>query len=174
MRRTLLLNGSREPMDFISLEHAMFLLVKDRVEVLDVWDDVVFQTVSRSWPAPAVVVLKRYVRRTWKSPRFRRRALFNRDGWTCQYCETPVLPRSAEVEHITPVSKGGKTSWTNCVTACRKCNKTKRNRTPEEADMRLLTVPREPHPLHFLDQASRAFWHPSWDAYLPLPRLVGR
>lgn len=167
MRRVLLLNGSREPMDFITLEHAMFLLVKDRVEVLDEWPDVVFRSASQAWSAPAVVTLKRYVRRPKRPARFRRRALFNRDGWTCQYCGQPVLPKTAEVEHILPESRGGRATWTNCVTACRSCNKKKRNMTPEEADMRLLTVPREPHPLHFLDQDSRLHWHPSWDGYLP-------
>jgi len=172
MRRVLLLNGSREPLDFISLEHAMFLLVKGRIEVLDTWSDAVFSSASQTWQAPALAALRRYVRRPRRPPRFRRRALFNRDGWTCQYCGDPVLPKTAEVEHIMPESRGGRRTWTNCVTACRSCNKKKRNRTPEEADMRLLTVPREPHPLHLLDQESRSYWHPSWDGYLP--GLAGR
>lgn len=173
MRRVLLLNGSREPLNFISEEDAIYLMCKGRVEVVCSWADEIIRSAHTSWPAPAIVALKRYIRKQWRAPRFRRRALFNRDGWTCQYCGAAVLPKSAgasqgaEVEHILPASRGGKTTWNNCVTACRSCNKKKRNRTPEEAEMHLLTVPKEPHPLHFMDQASRSMWHPSWNDYLP-------
>ena len=45
------------------------------------------------------------------------------------------------IEHIIPVSRGGKHAWMNVVTACRGCNHRKGNRTPEEARMPLLYVP---------------------------------
>ena len=45
------------------------------------------------------------------------------------------------VEHILPVSRGGRHEWTNVVTACRSCNTRKGNRRPEEANMPLLYVP---------------------------------
>lgn len=166
MRRVLLLNGSREPLSFISEESAIVLVLKGRVEVLSDWDDAPIRSAHSSWPVPALIALKRYINKRWRPPRFRSRALFNRDGWTCQYCGEPVLPRTAEVEHVLPASRGGKTSWTNCVTACRRCNGRKRNMTPDEAGMRLLAEPREPHPLHFLDASSRSIWHPSWNDYI--------
>jgi 5-methylcytosine-specific restriction endonuclease McrA len=45
------------------------------------------------------------------------------------------------VEHIVPLSRGGRHLWTNVVTACRSCNTRKGSRTPEEAHMPLLYVP---------------------------------
>lgn len=166
MRRVLLLNGSREPLSFISEECAIILVLKDKVEVLSSWEGAKITSARSSWPVPALIVLKRYINKRWRPPRFRRRTLFNRDGWTCQYCGEAVLPKTAEVEHVMPTSRSGKTSWTNCVTACRKCNKRKRDKTPDEADMPLLNEPLEPHLFHFLDASSRSIWHPSWNDYM--------
>jgi 5-methylcytosine-specific restriction endonuclease McrA len=165
----LLLNGSREPLSFISEESAIVLVLKGRVEILSEWADAPIRSAHASWSVPAVIALKRYITKRWHAPRFRRRALFNRDGWTCQYCGDAVLPRTAEVEHVLPASRGGRTTWKNCVTACRKCNKRKRDKTPAEAEMPLLAEPREPHPLHFLDAASRSVWHDSWNDYTGRP-----
>jgi hypothetical protein len=44
-------------------------------------------------------------------------------------------------EHIVPVSRGGRDSWMNCITACRACNGRKGNRMPEEAHMSCCTCP---------------------------------
>jgi|TARA_B110001454_G_scaffold118229_1_gene110450 5-methylcytosine-specific restriction endonuclease McrA len=33
------------------------------------------------------------------------------------------------LDHVIPKSKGGKTEWTNIVTACKKCNNVKANHT---------------------------------------------
>ncbi len=47
-------------------------------------------------------------------------------------------------EHIQPVSRNGRDTWMNCITACRACNGRKGNRTPEEAHMSLLYLPYVP------------------------------
>lgn len=67
--------------------------------------------------------------------------LFLRDRHLCAYCGTAFADTDLTVEHILPVSRGGRMSWTNVVTACRSCNTRKGNRTPEEARMPLLYVP---------------------------------
>jgi hypothetical protein len=167
MRRVLLLNGSREPLNFISEERALLLVMKERVEVLDVWSDEPFMSAQGMHVVPALIALRRYINKRWRAPRFRRRALFNRDGWLCQYCRLALTNSTAEVDHVIPRSRGGRNTWTNCVTSCRKCNKMKRDRTPDEAEMRLSCTPRDPHPLHFMEASSRALWHPSWDPYIP-------
>ena len=45
---------------------------------------------------------------------------------TCIYCGSP----SESIDHITPVSKGGATSTTNCAPACYRCNGKKSNEEP--------------------------------------------
>jgi len=45
-----------------------------------------------------------------------------RDGARCRKCRTPI---HLEVDHIIPVSKGGKTEESNLQTLCRRCNRRK-------------------------------------------------
>ena len=45
-----------------------------------------------------------------------------RDGARCRSCRTSV---NLEVDHIIPVSKGGKTEESNLQTLCRRCNRRK-------------------------------------------------
>jgi len=67
--------------------------------------------------------------------------LFARDRNVCAYCGGQFVEADLTVEHIVPVSRGGRHEWTNVVTACRSCNTRKGNRRPEEAHMPLLFVP---------------------------------
>lgn len=70
-----------------------------------------------------------------------RERLFLRDRSVCAYCGQMFDEFHLTIEHIIPVSRGGKHAWMNVVTACRGCNHRKGNRTPEEARMPLLYVP---------------------------------
>ena len=67
--------------------------------------------------------------------------LFARDRHICAYCSGHFPELELTVEHILPVSRGGRHEWTNVVTACRSCNTRKGSRRPEEARMPLLYVP---------------------------------
>lgn len=67
-----------------------------------------------------------------------------RDAWTCQYCNEKKATKDLTFDHVLPRAQGGKTNWTNIVTACRPCNSRKEDRTPEQAKMKLKTVPVEP------------------------------
>lgn len=78
-------------------------------------------------------------------PAFNRYQLFRRDKHLCAYCGLVFPERDLTVEHILPESRGGATSWMNCVAACKRCNNHKDCRTPEEARMPLLYVPYEPN-----------------------------
>ena len=49
-----------------------------------------------------------------------------------------------EIDHVVARCKGGKSSWTNCVVACFRCNLKKGSRTPEEAGLRLRKKPECP------------------------------
>ena len=76
---------------------------------------------------------------------FSRRNLFRRDRNTCQYCGRRFSSDQLSIDHVVPRARGGKSSWTNCVVACTACNVRKGNKLLDEAAMRLLQVPREPH-----------------------------
>ncbi|MEQ9564032.1 MAG: HNH endonuclease, partial [Woeseiaceae bacterium] len=77
-------------------------------------------------------------------PPLNNRTLFKRDANICLYCATRFQTRDLTRDHITPLSKGGKDSWNNVATACRRCNNHKGGRTPEQAMMQLIAVPFTP------------------------------
>ncbi|MBS0319594.1 MAG: HNH endonuclease [Proteobacteria bacterium] len=70
--------------------------------------------------------------------------LFRRDRHMCAYCGGEFQSRFLQCEHIVPVSRGGRSTWMNLVTACASCNSRKANRTPEESGMPLLYMPYTP------------------------------
>jgi HNH endonuclease len=51
-----------------------------------------------------------------------RAAVLVRDGGRCRKCSRSI---KLEMDHIVPVSKGGKTEESNLQTLCRRCNRTK-------------------------------------------------
>jgi len=51
--------------------------------------------------------------------------VFKRDGFKCQYCGNNPPAVTLEVDHIEPVSKGGKDDSDNLITACFDCNRGK-------------------------------------------------
>jgi 5-methylcytosine-specific restriction endonuclease McrA len=77
-------------------------------------------------------------------PPLNNRTLFKRDANICLYCATRFQTRDLTRDHITPLSRGGKDSWNNVATACRRCNNHKGGRTPEQALMQLIAVPFTP------------------------------
>lgn len=71
--------------------------------------------------------------------------LFDRDGDRCGYCGGRFPRRELTREHIVPRARGGPDTFSNCITACKRCNGVKACRTPEEANMPLLWVPYVPN-----------------------------
>ena len=55
-----------------------------------------------------------------------RQEIFERDGYTCVNCGS-TEKESLEIDHIMPISKGGKTEPSNLQTLCRNCNIRKGN-----------------------------------------------
>ena len=70
--------------------------------------------------------------------------LLRRDRYTCAYCAVVHAERDLQAEHIVPASHGGPYTWMNLVTACSTCNARKRDRTPEQAGMKLVYLPYVP------------------------------
>ena len=48
--------------------------------------------------------------------------IFERDNFTCQYCGRQAPKVELQVDHILPVSRGGKNNKDNLITACVDCN----------------------------------------------------
>lgn len=78
------------------------------------------------------------------TPPLNNRTLFKRDAYLCLYCGERFPASALSRDHVTPLSQGGEDTWTNVVTACRRCNNHKAGRTPEQSQMKLLAVPFTP------------------------------
>lgn len=162
MKRVLLLNADWSPLHFITDMRAIVLLYNNKAEQVSLWDDVI-KSPTTTMQLPATIRLFNYVSKGWRTPRFKRRALFNRDNWTCQYCGEKLGWSTITIDHVKPRSVGGMTTWLNCVSACSRCNKKKANQTLEEANMRLLKRPSAPQSYHFWNiSVGSDDWHKDW------------
>ena len=96
---------------------------------------------------PHVIVLSKFSKVPKRRPKFSSRAIWSRDGGRCQYTGQPLGNGEGNIDHVVPRSRGGKTSWENCVLASKDVNSRKGDRLPEELGLRLLRLPTAPREL---------------------------
>ena len=96
---------------------------------------------------PTVIVAANYAKVPLRRPRFGARCIWERDGGVCQYTGRKLAPKEGNIDHVVPRSRGGKTSWDNCVLAHREVNSRKADRLPHEAGLRLHKRPAIPRAL---------------------------
>ncbi|MFC3880386.1 HNH endonuclease [Algoriphagus namhaensis] len=159
-KRVLVLNLDYSPVAIVSAQKAIVLCLMDKANCLSTYELLQIRTVSRSFDYPAVIRLNAYKNIPYKGVILNRNNLFRRDQGVCQYCEST---KQLTIDHVIPRSKGGKSNWTNLVTACHRCNVKKGDKLPEEAGMRLKREPFKPSLSYFLAnyaQSSAEEWLP--------------
>jgi 5-methylcytosine-specific restriction endonuclease McrA len=163
MRSALVLNATYQPLSVVSSRRATCLILAEKAELIED-DGAVIRSASLTMPSPSVIRLRYmvkvpYVRRSALS----RRAVFARDDYRCQYCGQ----RADSIDHVMPRSRGGPHAWENVAAACRPCNLTKRDRTPDEAGMRLARPCRAPRATAWV-VVSVSGIPDTWRPYLPI------
>ncbi|MBX2838559.1 MAG: HNH endonuclease [Gammaproteobacteria bacterium] len=156
--KVLRLNKAGAPIAWLSWQETATLVVKDQV----IWSlGEVIHTIRGGYnksgvrsclELPSIVACDGKVDAAHFTPPLSNSLLFARDQQLCMYCGNSFHPSELSRDHIIPTSRGGKDCWTNCVTACRRCNNRKGNKTPEQANMQLLAIPFAPnrHEFFFL------------------------
>ncbi len=164
-RGVLVLNASYEPLNIVSVKRAVVLLLKEKAELVEAAQALVrAERIVLNWPL--VIRLVAYVPLPRRMPLpLSRRTVLARDMYTCQYCGAQPGRAELTVDHIVPRSRGGPTTWENVVTACGPCNRRKGNRTPDEANMKLLSVPTRPR-LIAVVLLGESPAHEVWSKYL--------
>ena len=161
-KRVLVLNLDHYPIAVVPAPKAMVLLLMEKAQLLSSYELLEIRTVSRSYDYPSVIRLAHYKHIPYKGVLLNRANLFRRDRGQCQYCGSV---KQLTIDHIIPRSKGGKSSWTNLVTACNRCNVLKGDKTLEQVGMHLRTEPFVPSLSYFLaSYAERQA--PEWLPYL--------
>lgn len=156
--RTLVLNAdgrplSTYPLSIVSAQDAVSAIWRDRAFVVETWDGAFFRSPSTSIAVPKVMMLRQYAPISGE-PKFCRRSILLRDKMACQYCGGEFPSDGLTYDHVIPRSLGGRTVWTNIVTACLRCNAAKANGLPNYSGrkgvvragqkMRPLKEPRQP------------------------------
>ncbi len=187
----LMLNRLYMAVRVISARRALTLLYQDAAEVVSVedgqflsydfndWVEVSqakrrFEPEQHDWvrtvrfhiAVPKIVRLLIYDRLPRTSVKLNRRNLFARDQSRCQYCGKRYPSSELSLDHIVPRSKGGGNTWENIVCACVRCNVRKGGRTPTEASMTLIALPRRPHRSPVLTVKMSDSRYASWKQFL--------
>jgi 5-methylcytosine-specific restriction endonuclease McrA len=164
----LVLNRVFQAVQITSVRRALTLLYKGQVRAVDEgyrtydfenWMDIPVQpsdhyvvTPSRNILIPHVVQLLSFDRLPRQEVKFSRGNIYLRDHNRCQYCGKKFPSSELSLDHVIPISRGGKSTWENVVCACLPCNVRKGNKLLSECETRLIRQPHRPkwHPLHRL------------------------
>jgi len=158
----LVLNQDYSPLTVCTVQRAFLLVFLGKADMIEEIKERNLRTITESFPFPSVVKIKKYAHVPYKGVVMSRHNIFRRDGGKCQYCGTS---KDLTLDHVIPRSKGGKSTWTNLVTACKKCNSVKGDFTLEKAGMSLKKPPIKPSYLSFLKMHNGTY-REEWSPYL--------
>ena len=143
--RCLLLDATMRPTSLVTRERAVSLVVCGNAQVIAEEPAVVFRSEHLHVALPVILQVSAYVElRPLVKRNVVRRVLFCRDSWRCCYCGKDAGPRDLTVDHVKPLSRGGRHVWDNVVTACRRCNHRKADRSLAESGLTLHITPHVP------------------------------
>ncbi|WP_317194238.1 HNH endonuclease [Penaeicola halotolerans] len=148
-KKVLVLNQDYSPIGVCHVQKAFILVFLDKADIIEQFESLKLRTIEKSFPYPAVIKLSNYKNIPYKGVMLNRFNLFKRDGFSCQYCSSR---KDLTLDHVIPKSKGGKTTWENLVTACRRCNARKGHQTPEQVGLKLAQQPYKPTYADFLKE----------------------
>jgi 5-methylcytosine-specific restriction endonuclease McrA len=160
--RVLVLNYDSSPLMVCSIERAFVLVYLNKSEMVKSANGHTLHSISQSFPMPSVIRLNRYVHAPYKGVTLTRQNIFKRDNFECQYCATK---RDLTIDHVIARAKGGRDTWNNLVTACKRCNAKKGDCSPEEAGMPLRHKPYKPSYSIFLKDFDNGKSH-EWEEFL--------
>ena len=146
MEQTLLLNATYEPLKVVHWQKAITLRCQGKVEVISEYDT------ARSGRSSSASDCRRSSGCSATSGSsgpidyvpFSRANIYARDDHSCQYCGEVFATAELTFDHVVPVAQGGRKDWENIVTCCITCNRKKGGRTPAEAGMHLIRIPKRP------------------------------
>lgn len=150
-RKVLVLNKNMAAINIVTMKRAIKLLCKEdgagdpKAYIIDenhqpwTWEEwrelqkmEGSENMQGTFKIPEIIKVTTFDRVPKKQIHFSRAAIFKRDKNTCQYCGARPGTEELNLDHITPRSKGGETTWENVVCACVECNSLKADKFPEQ------------------------------------------
>lgn len=151
----ILLNADYSYISVVKPKKAITLICKGKVEVLKATKKI-WRNAERTVEilVPKIMRLIKMIRTLYKARvPYSKRNVYIRDNFTCVYCGSE--PGKLTIDHVVPKSKGGKSTFENTVAACKECNLSKEDRTPNEARMYMKKQPYAPTISEFLQMRMR-------------------
>ena len=162
--KTLKLDMAFRPIEVIDAIEGLVLCLVGKAQAIESYNHEI-NSVNDRFKLPSVIALKRIVKFHFKTMACKRQNVFWRDQYQCQYCSAKPNIEKLTIDHITPRSKGGKNTWDNLVTACKRCNQKKGNKTLEQTNMKLIRKPFVPRS-SVLRNVNKNQISPLWKDYL--------
>jgi len=187
----LVLNRNYMALRIVNVKRAMTLLYRQLAEVVHIeqgqyisydfesWRNISdlkrqFQPDGFDWlrtvrfeiAVPRIIRLLFYEKLPRSEVKFNRRNIFARDSNRCQYCGRKFPTNELSLDHVLPRSQNGRSTWENVVCACIECNIKKGGRTPEQANMKLISMPKRPRRSPVLGLKLTDARYASWKQFL--------
>ncbi|TLD70235.1 HNH endonuclease [Phragmitibacter flavus] len=151
----------------IGEEGEMFPEKWDKWFALPVRDsDNFVRTVHGPVRVPTVIVLAKYDKVPRRRPKLSGRGIWERDGGVCQYTGRKLARDEGNIDHVVPRSRGGKTTWDNCVLADKRVNSRKADKLPDEAGLKLQRKPAVPRDMPSTYYIRNVYGVADWDMFL--------
>lgn len=132
-KEVLVLNFDYTYLNFITIKKCLKLIAKGKVEIVKYSKDFI-RTVNGKFFIPLVIKLMKLVRIIYKRKvPFSKKNVIVRDNYKCTYCGAEGMIFT--IDHVLPKSKGGKSTFENCVASCKPCNNIKGHKTCGQAKM---------------------------------------
>lgn len=117
----LLLDKTYNPLTLLDYKKSFLLEYTKRAIVIEYHPYAKINSTYKSFKIPVVLKANALTKTFYKNIPTRYN-VYVRDNFTCGYCGKVCDDDEITVDHIIPVSKGGKWTWDNLVTACESCN----------------------------------------------------
>lgn len=162
-KKTLVIDSSYMPRAIIDSCRAFVISYKGNAEIIDEHDES-FKLVNPllDIKKPSIIKVNKYVNTAFYKVPFSRENVYKRDNYECVYCGSDNF-KTLTLDHVHPTSKGGKNTFENVVTACRKCNGEKADLTLEEYGKEI-PEPKRPHYLMLMKGIEHI--PSSWEKFL--------
>ena len=133
MGKVIVLNYDYSFLNVVNPEKAFLYIAKDKV-IIEKYTEKELTTFEGSFKVPLIIRFTYMIRQVYKRKvPWNKKNVCIRDNYTCAYCG--VYDKKMTVDHVIPKAAGGKNTFENTTSSCKKCNNKKGDRSCKEMGM---------------------------------------